>query len=285
VKKAILILCALPILVLAYATSVTIGEYPDLNSCFKTTASKQLLCKKNPDYTSLVDVSDYFLKAVVMSEDDKFYSHRGFDWAEFKNSVAANLREFAFVRGGSTITQQLVKNAFLNRDKTITRKIIEAKLAKKIESRNTKKLILEKYVNAIEFGKNLWGINQASRFYFDKPPAYLTPLESLYLVILLPSPVRYSKTFFDKKLSSYQKKRMKTLLKRMKRRGVVGKLEFERSMSDLETFLNPNSEVETLEISPEDFEPSGSEFNYESEEDDDPASEIDELEGENLEDL
>ena len=239
-KKTILFLTAsvgAVILALLLIYLVPVGTYPDLNTCFKASVSKKLICSKNSDYVQLSEVSEYFQKAVVMSEDDSFYAHDGFDWKELKNSMMVNLRKFSYVRGGSTITQQLVKNVYLNRKKTIFRKIVEAKLADQIEENHSKKLILEKYVNAIEFGDGLWGIKQAAQFYFRKPPSQLDALESLYLVVLLPSPKRYSKTFFEKELSSYQKRRMKSLLERMKKRGHIPDHEYTYAKDKIEWFF------------------------------------------------
>ncbi len=196
-------------------------KYPDLDKCFKASVSGKTLCNKSMDYVRSSRVSPYFLDAVVMSEDDKFYFHSGFDWKEFKDSMLVNLRKFAFVRGGSTITQQLVKNVYLDQSKSISRKIKEAYIANQIEQRYSKKLILEKYINAIEFGKNLWGIKAAADFYFGVHPEDLGVLESLYLVVLLPSPVRYSRSYEKGELTTYQKRRIKTLLKRLKKRGDV----------------------------------------------------------------
>lgn len=201
--------------------SVKDSMFTDLDTCFKASVSKKTICAKNSDYVKISNVSPYFLEAVVMSEDDKFYFHDGFDWKELKRSVLANLRKFSFVRGGSTITQQLVKNVYLSQEKSIVRKLKEAYIAHQIEKKYSKKLILEKYVNAIEFGKDLWGLKQASRFYFQKAPKDLGVLESLYLVILLPSPVKYSQSFFDGKLTDYQRKRISTLLSRFARRNIV----------------------------------------------------------------
>ncbi|MGH1467320.1 MAG: biosynthetic peptidoglycan transglycosylase [Bdellovibrionales bacterium] len=196
-------------------------KYPELNKCFKATVSGKTLCNKSMDYVQLSRVSPYFLEAVIMSEDDKFYYHNGFDWKEFKNSLLVNLRKFSFVRGGSTITQQLVKNVYLDQSKSISRKVKEAYIANQIEGRYSKKLILEKYVNAIQFGKGLWGIKEAADFYFGVHPEDLGVLESLYLVILLPSPVKYSASYRNDKLTDYQKRRIKRLLKRLKKRGDV----------------------------------------------------------------
>lgn len=196
-------------------------EAPNLSKCFKATVSGKMLCNRSMDYVQLSSVSPYFLDAVVMSEDDKFYHHNGFDWKEFKNSVLTNLRSFSFVRGGSTITQQLVKNVYLDQSKTLTRKIKEAAIASKIEQKYSKKLILEKYINAIQFGRGLWGIKKASNHYFGVHPRDLGVLESLYLVILLPSPVKYSRSYEKSKLTYYQKNRIKILLRRLVRRGAV----------------------------------------------------------------
>lgn len=196
-------------------------SFERLDTCFQASVSKKTICKSNSDYVPLSRVSSYFLDAVVMSEDDSFYFHDGFDWKELRKSFLANLRKFSFVRGGSTITQQLVKNVYLTQEKSITRKLKEAYIAHQIEKKHSKKLILEKYVNAIEFGKDIWGIKQAANFYFRKPPADLELLESLYLVVLLPSPVKYSQSYFDGKLTPYQLKRIKTLLKRFVRRAGI----------------------------------------------------------------
>jgi monofunctional biosynthetic peptidoglycan transglycosylase len=237
VKKILLALVVIITATALFVFSIGVGSYPQLDSCFKTSVSKKILCPRDSNYVKLGGVSKYFLEAVVMSEDDKFYAHDGFDWKELGKSMEANLRKFAFVRGGSTITQQLVKNVYLTRAKTISRKIVEAKLANRIEEKHSKKLILEKYINAIEFGKDVWGVKQASNFYFKKSPGELNPIESLYLTILLPSPVKYSRTFFDKKLSSYQQKRMLLLLKRMKRRKIFSSNQFDYLESELDQFL------------------------------------------------
>lgn len=197
-------------------------DYQDLNSCLKASVSHKVLCpSKNSDYVKLSEISPYFLDAVVLSEDDKFYSHKGFDWKEIKNSFWKNLESLSFARGGSTISQQLVKNVYLSHEKSLMRKLKEAMIASQLEARYPKKLILEKYVNAIEFGPNLWGIKAASEHYFQSSPGTLVPLEALYLTVLLPSPKVYSKTFEEGKLTPYQERRIRNLLKRLKKRGKV----------------------------------------------------------------
>jgi monofunctional biosynthetic peptidoglycan transglycosylase len=212
------------------------SKSPDLNKCIKASVSGKTLCDKSLDYVSLDKVSPYFLDAVVMSEDDKFYSHRGFDWKELRRSIMVNLRSFSFVRGGSTITQQLVKNVYLDQSKSLTRKIKEAFIAKKIEEKYSKKLILEKYINAIQFGDDIWGIKQASNHYFGMHPEDLGVLESLYLAILLPSPIKYSRSYEKGELTSYQARRIRNLLKRLVRRGSVDPDYAEFLFDDIENF-------------------------------------------------
>ena len=211
-------------------------EYEALDSCIKASVSGKTICNKSINYVSLSDVSPYFLEAVVISEDDKFYSHNGFDWKEFKNSLLINLRSFSFVRGGSTITQQLVKNLYLTQSKSIIRKIKEAYIAHQIEKDYSKNLILEKYVNTIQFGKNLWGIERASEHYFGMHPKDLGVLESLYLAVLLPSPVKYSNSYVKSELTDYQRNRIETLLARLKRRGIVDPDYAEFLERDIENF-------------------------------------------------
>lgn len=196
-------------------------NYPALDSCFNTSVFKIQLCSKNPNYVLLGHISEELVRAIVMSEDDKFFNHHGVDWVELKNSLNKNLSEKRFARGGSTITQQLVKNAYLYHEKSLVRKLKEFLLARAIEKKYPKSIILEKYLNLIELGKDIYGVKRASQFYFKKSVSDLNLLESLYLVTLIPNPKRLSKSFFDKKLTSGQIKKMKSLLKNFRRRGFI----------------------------------------------------------------
>ncbi len=209
------------ILIFLMWKSLSTVSYKPLDKCFIASVSKVQLCSASASYTPYSEISPYLIEAVVTSEDDKFFAHNGVDWKELRKSMWLNLKHFSYKRGGSTITQQLVKNAYLSQEKSISRKIKEISISYDIENKYPKKLILEKYLNAIEYGKNLWGIKKAAAFYFNKSPSDLGVLESLYLTILLPSPVKYSQSFKEKKLTPYQKRRIKILLNRMKRKGVV----------------------------------------------------------------
>jgi hypothetical protein len=127
-------------------------------------------------------------KAFVMLEDPGFDWHKGVHRLALLNSLKINLEEGRFVRGGSTITMQLVKNIWLSREKTMDRKLKEIILATMLEGCLSKYEILELYLNVIEFGPKLYGIGPASRHYFSISPANLGPDEAVYLARLLPRP-------------------------------------------------------------------------------------------------
>ena len=150
----------------------------------------------NPYYTPYEGVSPYFRNSVLTSEDGNFFYHYGFNEDAFRKSIATNYKAKKFLRGGSTISMQLVKNVFLNRKKTIARKAEEALIVWLIESNRlySKERMLEVYFNIIELGPNIYGIGEASEFYFKKTPAALNLPESIFLASLLPHPkwFRYS---------------------------------------------------------------------------------------------
>jgi len=151
------------------------------------------------DYVKLEDISDYLKNSVITAEDGMFRYHKGFDEYAFKLSIIRNIKEKRFAKGGSTITMQLVKNLFLNRNKTIARKLEEALIVWIIENKKilSKDRILEIYLNAIEWGPNVYGINEASWFYFDKPPIKLNLAESIFLSLIIPNPKNFMYYFDD----------------------------------------------------------------------------------------
>jgi hypothetical protein len=154
--------------------------------------------ESNPAYTTLDKISPNFVYAVLTSEDGNFFYHNGFNEDAFRKSIAVNFKAGKFVRGGSTISMQLVKNVFLTRKKTIARKAEEALLVWLIESNRlyTKERMLEVYMNIIELGPNIYGIGEAAPFYFKKTPAELTLPEGIFLASLLPHP-KWFKYSFD----------------------------------------------------------------------------------------
>jgi len=153
----------------------------------------------NPNYTPLDQISPYLQKCVLTTEDPSFFSHHGFINEAFKQSIAKNIRTRKFSRGASTISMQLIKNVFLTREKTLSRKLEEILLVYILENNRivSKERMLEVYFNIIEWGPNVYGIGEASQFYFQKTPADLSFNECLFLARVIPSPKKFMYQFND----------------------------------------------------------------------------------------
>lgn len=143
-------------------------------------------------YVELEKISPHTIHALIASEDKRFYQHHGLDYARIIKSAWNNLWNGRLSEGGSTITQQYARTIFLSNEKTFSRKLKEAWIARKIEMTYSKEEILEGYLNAAYFGHNLYGIDQASRYFFHKIPSALSVAESALLIGLLSSPTSYS---------------------------------------------------------------------------------------------
>ncbi len=159
--------------------------------------------------------------AFVVSEDWTFYSHNGIDVEALKDAVNETIESGQYIRGGSTITQQLIKNVFLSREKTLMRKGKEILLAMELEKHISKSKILENYLNVIEYGEGLYGIYNASYYYFKKSPYALNGRESAFLAMLLPNPKRYSNSYRNRHLTRYAHKTVNSILYRMKKARVI----------------------------------------------------------------
>jgi Transglycosylase len=153
------------------------------------------------DFIARADVPPLFVQTLLLAEDAAFFSHRGLDLTELPKALAANLAHGSAVRGASTITQQLAKNLFLSRERSLKRKLQELALAFLLESALGKDRILEIYLNVIEWGPGLHGLRPAARHYFAKEPRALTPKEMAFLVVLIPAPISYQRSFVEGALS------------------------------------------------------------------------------------
>lgn len=158
-----------------------------------------LVGSANPNFTLLDQISPYLRKSVLTTEDPSFFSHRGFVSEAFKQSIIKNIKTKKFSRGASTISMQLVKNVFLSREKTVSRKLEEILLVYILENNRivSKERMLEVYFNIIEWGPNVYGIGEASQFYFQKTPLELSLNECLYLARIIPSPKKFMYQFND----------------------------------------------------------------------------------------
>jgi len=172
---------------------------------------------KPPRYwVKLNQISTYAKWAVILSEDWGFYGHKGVDFDELKKAVDESWRERRMVRGASTISQQVVKNVFLSSNRSLIRKAHEIILTQRMEEVVSKQKILEVYFNIIELGPGIYGIRNASYYYFKKHPSALNPREAAFIAMLLPSPKRYSMSYRNRQLTRFARSRIRAILLKMK---------------------------------------------------------------------
>jgi monofunctional biosynthetic peptidoglycan transglycosylase len=142
------------------------------------------------DYISYDDMGNNVKKAVIASEDQNFFVHDGFDYKAIEKAMKNN-KKGKKLRGGSTISQQTAKNIFLWQGRSWLRKGLEAMYTFIIEKVWTKDIILERYLNSIEMGRGVFGIEAASQYYFGKPSKNLTVSEAAWIAAVLPNPKKY----------------------------------------------------------------------------------------------
>jgi len=186
------------------------------------------LSSANPYFTPLDQISPLVKDAVLTSEDPSFFRHRGFIAEAFKQSIVKNIKTKKFARGASTISMQLVKNVFLTREKTLSRKLEEILLTYILENSGitSKSRMLEVYLNIIEWGPDVYGIGEASSYYFDKHPGMLSLDESVFLASIVPSPKAFAWKFNDEgMLKEYAVRHNKHIENLMLRRGLITSLD------------------------------------------------------------
>ena len=178
----------------------------------------------NPNFTPIEQISPLLRHAVLTSEDPSFYRHKGFIVEAFRQSIIKNIKTKKFARGASTISMQLVKNVFLTREKTLSRKLEEILLVYVLEnSRITSKhRMFEVYLNIIEWGPNIYGIGEAAHFYFQKSPSDLNLKESMFLASIIPRPKKFMWQFTDEgELKSIYARHQERLTRLMFQRGLL----------------------------------------------------------------
>lgn len=164
-------------------------------------------------WVSLDQVPDYLIDATIVTEDQHFYDHFGFDFPRILSAIFTNLTHGSLKEGASTISQQYARNLFLNHEKTWTRKIQEAFYTLRIEKHYSKEDILEGYLNTVYFGHGTYGIEAASRYYFNKKVSELTIAEGALLIAIPKGPSYYS-PFINRKRAEERKNLILELLKK-----------------------------------------------------------------------
>jgi len=174
------------------------------------------------DWTPREAIPRAMFAAAVGAEDARFYEHSGIDWKSVRLSLKVNERSGRVKRGGSTITQQLVKNAFLSRRRSYLRKAREAIGALLLDRIMAKETQLAWYLNVIEFGPNVYGIESAARHYFHKSARNLTPAECIELAVIIPRPNRWNRSIVTGQYTRFFRNRYRVVCERIRILGLLG---------------------------------------------------------------
>lgn len=167
--------------------------------------------KLQRDYISYEEMGNNVKKAVIASEDQKFFLHDGFDYTAIEKAMKHN-EKGKKIRGGSTISQQTAKNIFLWQGRSWFRKGLEAVYTFIIEKVWSKDIILERYLNSIEMGQGVFGVEAASQYYFGKSSKNLTVSEAAWIAAVLPNPKKYD----PKNPSAYLRKKHNWIMRQMR---------------------------------------------------------------------
>ena len=173
--------------------------------------------RRQDNFTSLEEMPETYVQAVVSVEDHRFYDHFGLDLIAIGRAVVNDIKAGRYVEGGSTITQQLSKNLYFSQEKTMSRKAAEVFLALEIEQKYTKDEILELYVNSIYFGDGYYSVGEASEGYFGKPASEMNDYECTLLAGVPNAPSKYAPS----KNLALAEKRQQKVISRMEACGYI----------------------------------------------------------------
>lgn len=202
------------------------------------------LFTENREPVALEGISQHLIDATIAAEDQRFWTHKGFDIKGIARAAIANLSRHKVVQGASTITEQYVKNIYFPKDRqrTFAQKVKEAEIAWKLESRMTKRQILERYLNTIYFGDGTYGVAAAAEDYFAKPPGTLTVAEGALLAGMIRSPEAHDpRRFGDRAV-----KRRNHVLLRMRALNMIDEATYRSALGEPLT-IAPNSNFESRE--------------------------------------
>ena len=175
----------------------------------------------NKNWISIKKVSRHVVNSVVVAEDAKFYGHHGFDFESIAKAIELNRKKGRYVRGASTISQQVIKMAFLSREKTIIRKVREAIGTILMELIMPKVRILEWYINLCEFGGGIYGVKPAGLYYFKTRPELLTIEQAVNLAVVIPSPNKWSKGLRSNSLTAFGQRRFARIVSNLYLSGYI----------------------------------------------------------------
>lgn len=201
-----------------------------------------LLGPKNRRWTPSGRIPPEMKWAVIVAEDSNFYKHEGIDVKAIKQAIKYDLEKKSMARGASTITQQVAKNVFLSREKSLTRKLKEVYLAWRMEQELTKGRILELYLNVVELGPMVYGIGHGAQYYFGKPASALTPRECAFLAAMLPGPRLAYNPY--RNLGKVLR-RSDMILRKLRSNGVISSEELQTAMANTPNIAGMQRKVDT----------------------------------------
>jgi monofunctional biosynthetic peptidoglycan transglycosylase len=228
-------------------TGYTVATLPDVTSIKTTNPTVTALMEQRAEednrkpqpirtWVPYNSISPHLRNAVLIAEDSAFFQHSGYDISEIKESVKRNWREKRFARGASTITQQLAKNLYLSTSRNPLRKIREFFIAQELERSLSKQRIFEIYLNVIEWGDGIYGIEPAARRYFGKSASELLPEEAAMLAAMIPNPRRYTPA----RNLKYLEKRKAEILDRLVRWKYLAPDEYQAALVRPIVFRSPS---------------------------------------------
>jgi len=210
---------------------ITMGTKVDFNALRGThsyrirlsdgTPGERLVGPYTGSWVPLASITHYLPAALTTTEDGTFYTNDGVSTFAMRESIATNIERGSFVRGGSTITQQLVKNLYLGGEKTISRKLQELFIAWQMTKALSKDEVMALYLNTIEFGPGIYGVGDAAWYYFGKRPSDLDLTEAIFLASIVPGPRRYHYFFEEGRITERWRGYLQSLLKIMVDRGKI----------------------------------------------------------------
>ena len=206
--------------------------------------ARHALRQREPHLVDLEDIPDHLVKALVAIEDRRFYEHKGVDWFRTLAAITTMFSSSDDIFGGSTITQQLIKNLTGNNDVTVKRKLIEIFQALEFEQKYDKDEIITWYLNAVYFGEGSYGIYAAAKTYFDKEPSELTLAESAAIVGIVNLPTYYSPFYSEEN----NKNRQETVLREMYEQGYINYDEYTSAVNEQLVFARSANEAGQQEI-------------------------------------
>ncbi|GAB4182150.1 MAG: monofunctional biosynthetic peptidoglycan transglycosylase [Calditrichia bacterium] len=210
-----------------------VNHNPDYTAFMKMDMDKNI--KIRHSFLPLSKIDRDLVQSIILAEDAAFWSHEGIDWYEVKESLVTDLKEGKLKRGASTISQQLIKNLYFTPQKSFIRKFKEMIYVNKLEKILNKKRILELYLNYIELGRGVYGVNTACNYYFDHGADSVSVFEAIRLAAVIPAPKRLTPNDSTSNSLYY---RSKIILERLSRFNRIDSLEYQQSMVELQNFFN-----------------------------------------------